>query len=160
MIDHICKEKLTSCRLIFIKVEGSAIGKLGLKMINRWIWGVILVVFGCDFGGILGVPGGSGTRSGLQAFPDPFGAAPGRLLGASRAPPGCLLGASRAPWGHKLAPWECPMGPSMALRRLRKWIPGRDLFRKGVGASKSSGNGAKWRQNGAKMASTWGWIAC
>ena len=59
--------------------------------------GVILAAFWGSFGVILGVPGGSGTRSGFRAFPDSSGAAQGRLRGA----PGALLsGYLGVSWGR------------------------------------------------------------
>ena len=69
------------------------------------------------------------------------GAAPGRLRGASGAPPGRPLAASGVPSGPKLAPWGRQVGPNMGSRELPTGIPGRHLFREGVGTRKWSPNG-------------------
>ena len=60
-------------------------------------WEIILAAFWGPFGVILGVPGGSGTRSGFQAFPDSSGAAQGRLW---CAPGAFLAGVLEVSWGR------------------------------------------------------------
>ena len=77
--------------------------------------GVILAAFWGPFGGILGVPGGSGTRSGFRAFPDSSGAAQGRLRVAPRALLAGVLGVSWERLGDVLGSLGASLGSSWAV---------------------------------------------
>ena len=66
-------------------------------------------------GSILGVPGGSGSRSGFRAFPDSSGAAQGRLWGAPGAFLAGVLGVSWGRLGDVLDSLGASLGSSWAV---------------------------------------------
>ena len=74
-----------------------------------------MAAFWGPFGGILGVPGGSGTRSGFRAFPDSARAAQGRLRVAPGALLAGVLGVSWERLGDVLGSLGASLGSSWAV---------------------------------------------
>ena len=76
---------------------------------------MFLAAFWGPFGSILGVLGGSGTRSGFRAFPDSSGAAQGRLRVAAGAQLAVVLGVSWERLGDVLGSLGASLGSSWAV---------------------------------------------